>query len=1548
MADSLLSFSASEQFRKKIIVSNLEPYFVKGSSTQTVPKNLTYTKETTWIDVPLINQPDMIDTGVSEKKRLYTVNQYGPNGGYKTNANVDLIVNDANEGEFNYSSPQTKKFDEAKFSQKNLITKNLFGPQDGWGDASSELNLIIRQLTTRAEYYTFKASSYSPINILLSKDPTGTLGTLSQDSALAQIAATRLRKSFEDSIALETYQQTIGRANFLQTGSDPYRILNLITGRQPLIEPDWHITVPDSIIGKGLDFISRVTGVYSPYSYIPGDYFNNVGKKSILNQAINTVTQAFGFPAVLPSKKSSSDVFLAYTSGGSRKVLFRNLSLNYYTPDYKANFLSNLNLTAPSGNYYIGSRTSEPLDIVSPSGQIPVNQFGIEVETNVYGPSNLGKLYENNVDFKFGLNQTPTIEGGGVQGGFTWVSPKYKGNAGQKVGVGGALKGQDPEYQPIAANYTRSESTAYPLKQGGILDDTQRLINSQPAGGKRLQHVGNAIDQVSKVFNDGYKEITKGSRVIRYTDNNGIFKGEEYGRVFAKDIPYYDNQKLVKSDGNIRKHPYSILDSTYNLNMYPTSGPESTTLQGGQVKKYMLSLENLAWRTSRRPGYRYTDLPESEKGPNGGRVMWFPPYDLTFSESNSVQWEANTFLGRPEDIYTYKNTSRSGTLGFKVIVDHPSVMNLLVNRVLNNTASSQIADQVIDSFFAGLTKFDIYELSKRYNNFSTTELSQIQKLINGSSNPEKIKDTINQSLNVGGDGAGGSLSSNSNVGQQVYTPQLSAYKSTQFYFDYNAGGGTNYSNNVTSYTTSGNFSKINQSQQTLISSSENALTGFTESIKSLLSSNANVTIEIRLRSNSSYNEGTNIESERNTCVEDTIKSLLNNDKRVKIAKSNGAADETIQPLNYKCDTTTTDQYGTGPVGCRRVIIEDIIETPLPNLNNPNGGVATGGISNLDRLLNQNDTQNGNNPNNPSVPTQESISKQVIRKLLSEADYFKFMKESNPFVYDSLREKLKYFHPAFHSMTPEGLNERLTFLLQCTRPGDTIPTKQSNGTLIDKDARNTAFGAPPICILRVGDFYHSKVVIDSCNFTYDDGKFDLNPEGIGVQPMIVNVTMGFKFIGGQGLKGPIDELQNALSFNFFGNTEMYDERATDSLTVSAYNKEFIEKTEPTGDTVKNTNTNLQNEGGTTIGSVEGKFENSGTSVNIAYKTIVNNFIESFNDFAQGEYDKLREVSEQYNSGILMLYTKDRDYKSGKMNEFGATTTPDATPITDLTIFGKSKFEDRINPLFSQLLTDINSNSLTIQQEMLKRDFTDVEEAIFNNQLKKLVNDYKVKFTDKLVATSNELSKVQLSMTRNIDKLNYVVQGLDGYIDTKGIPQIYTITASTVNEIGIVMNTYSTEINKLESNLETKKIITSTYDDNQSYQLPGGGFTNPADKRFFLVFGWQLANNYNAFETQVTGSFTSKNWTKFISEILTKNYKVPADNEKKVMGTIFSDYKKSTNKVYVPGDVTTLIKNKRQTGLTIKTSATDNDKTRLKNLYTGQNIGDKNTFNGKVIF
>ena len=104
-----------------------------------------------------------------------------------------------------------------------------------------------------------------------------------------------------------------------------------------------------------------------------------------------------------------------------------------------------------------------------------------------------------------------------------------------------------------------------------------------------------------------------------------------------------------------------------------------------------------------------------------------------------------------------------------------------------------------------------------------------------------------------------------------------------------------------------------------------------------------------------------------------------------------------------------------------------------------------------------------------------MMKKIIMKTLAECYYFKVLKEDSPNTFKSLTEKLKYFHPAFHSTTPEGLNSRLNFLLQCVRPGDTIPIK---GIANDADlrARNTSFGPPPICVVRIGAFYHSKIAM----------------------------------------------------------------------------------------------------------------------------------------------------------------------------------------------------------------------------------------------------------------------------------------------------------------------------------------------------------------------------------------------------------------------------------------------------------------------------------------
>ena len=65
-----------------------------------------------------------------------------------------------------------------------------------------------------------------------------------------------------------------------------------------------------------------------------------------------------------------------------------------------------------------------------------------------------------------------------------------------------------------------------------------------------------------------------------------------------------------------------------------------------------------------------------------------------------------------------------------------------------------------------------------------------------------------------------------------------------------------------------------------------------------------------------------------------------------------------------------------------------------------------------------------------------------------------------------------------------------------------------------------------------------------NIEYENNgiHWDLNPEGIGVQPMYANVNITFKFLGGSDLAGPIGRLQNAVSFNYYANTGVYDNRA----------------------------------------------------------------------------------------------------------------------------------------------------------------------------------------------------------------------------------------------------------------------------------------------------------------------------------------------------------------------------------------------------------------------
>ena len=226
----------------------------------------------------------------------------------------------------------------------------------------------------------------------------------------------------------------------------------------------------------------------------------------------------------------------------------------------------------------------------------------------------------------------------------------------------------------------------------------------------------------------------------------------------------------------------------------------------------------------------------------------------------------------------------------------------------------------------------------------------------------------------------------------------------------------------------------------------------------------------------------------------------------------------------------SDYQNEGQLAYRRV---DIVLTPNLGCVKESYDKKKEIEENRQNTLDEEQAKQLKDKENKQKAQEEKERKEAIesaKNFINECDYFEEIKKDSPFIYDSIAEKLRNFHPAFHSITPEGFNSRITFLQQCGRQGPSF--------IDPEQPQNTAFGRPPVCVLRLGDFYFTKIIIDSINFTFDPLQWDLNPEGIGVQPMLVNVDLNFKFIGGSTLQGPLSQLQNAVSYNFFGNTSLY--------------------------------------------------------------------------------------------------------------------------------------------------------------------------------------------------------------------------------------------------------------------------------------------------------------------------------------------------------------------------------------------------------------------------
>lgn len=1428
----MLSFDGSEQFRGKLIAKNLKPYTIPGSYTYDA-KNQNY--EITFGEKTAPINED-ISSGIFDEPKVATrMNIYG--SGFKIDGSELLGIagavsmQQAGTGNVQVGSSQQQVEYSVSAAELELISEffidsaaviNKYVPRDGYVYSYYSTEKILAKSLT-GEYPNFDfisddaLGSLPPFQNIFSATIGG--GLFSNDSYLQQLSTQYLQQALDERISREIYRNSIGRVN-LAAFSDPFQASLLASGQQPLFYKNYTITVPDGPFDQAAFLLQRFSGTYIPTSPIEGDYFTEPQRqKGKPGQFIDKLNNKFSKPA--NPNTNPSIKFLNNTGSGQKNVLFTSLGYNRFKPEYEVNtsqvglVVDNLfNRENSLTNFYVGSETADVSQVTSPQDVTPTDAYGNKTNTIVFGPDVVGKLYEgDSIDqtYNFGLKtmvQNPTgvfvdVALQDQTGGFFWSDKKTIGSAGKFPTMGGGNGSTSLIYNQGIGNKVESAlSTRIPegFKKGSILDETQRIIESAPASGaKRLVHVGNAINQVSKVFNDGYKEMTKGSRVMKYVSKEGRQVGTEYCRVFAKDIPYLTYSNLqstvanttgAETSGNIRKFSYSVLDTTYNLNIAPTFGQSSTNIKDGKVKKYMFSIENLSWRGTPE----YEALAESEKGPNGGRIMWFPPYDINLgSESSNPKFNQTNFLGRPEPVYTYENTSRSSSITWSIIVDHPSISNLIVKKVLENE-DDNTATQVMASFFAGCQKYDIYELAQRYSTLSRTTIEEAYQQILQSN--QTTKEDKKESMNNAGDTGAKNVT-------ESPTDVLGSFVNYGFYFPFNFTGQegvTNYSTIYDGYVADKN-SYIGGPQQIqmnlffdgVLNENYSKMNELKDQIKGILEKEDGI-IEITF-------DGTRVLGRSDNSIWSNAwfdsavlffkESVLSNNKKISDYVSNGKIifkSKNLGTLNEVSGLTTNNGVGDNincnnsdfvPVktsfesaACRAVRISNIVVTP----NKPTESSGAETQSNDD--IPNPDANFGKKPDQqPSVENKvRGVSKKIIRELLTEKNYFEVIKSTDKIIYESIVQRFKFFNPAFHAITPEGLNSRLVFLQQCVRPGRTIPTKINENETVITDSFNTNFGSPPILILRFGDFYNTKIVPNSLSISYEN-LLDINPEGIGVQPMIAKVTLSFDMIGGQGLKGPVEKLQNALSFNYYANTEMYDERADETESTEAVDKALIDsiRNEEPIVTVNSVNSTVPNEGGTLLGISETlQIADDGiqTGTN-RYNEFFNEFINITSNYFVGILNNYETFLNEFNRGVWAQINHSRAFTFGYyMNTYFYDNQL-------LNILGKQgDWETSLSRVGEIVKFNINNetDSLIFAISGTPTINETVKSKIKENY-KSYIDNVLTNNFSKVATYIQQMTKVQLNMTTYMEKMDLVQAGGDGKILVNGSPKLYVLSGET---------------------------------------------------------------------------------------------------------------------------------------------------------------------------
>jgi hypothetical protein len=978
------------------------------------------------------------------------------------------------------------------------------------------------------------------------------------DTPLGNIGGQQLLAHVGYNAAFGLQQETLDSLNL-----NP---LSLLQGK-PLVTLNYSITVPKNTVGKVLNFAANIFGVQSPLSLLQDSIFSfdNKGKYIFI------------------SNIEMTNNMIKNTGMGQVQSLFNNLRANTnidrsieggtlrqgYNPGYKDDRISKGQNTGDGLNSKLYARDNGDgslIDFISGKANNPISSGNYERSKQISDDgwskdyfdkthrTRKGITYENAYGWqnKESINKDGN-ESIGSETLFTSPTEKDKktllyktqklfdsGNMRTIIsGHGDAFN----EKSQINSSVSRVGVGGYTPKGSGVLS--------------RNAVVNDGNNGPENVFCRTWTTYDRYSQVIDLQKNSGLYGTDPNKKVFRQN----GELSVLEDNGFVRVAPYKT------DKMSSISGDKYS--KETDNKRYMFSIENLAWNDN------LVNLLPCEIGPGDslsgrrGRIMWFPPYDITFNETTSASWDKHNFIGRGEPIYTYNNTERTGTLSWKIIIDHPNYLNFMST---SEGITLSNYDEFVASFFAGCIPYENINSFLTIEEKDKTEVKNkkkedIEVLPNNDIPPDsfnvyfpndvydvdkyptyedgKIKD-----CNEGGNTVTFVYDNDCNINKEN-SPDgkgngLGTY--TEMCYQFESGGKIVWSSEqcTKSNGPKGGDGRLEPDRTNYGLNAEPVKLGdktyknwrdpeYHKDLQQwLLTKCKSCKVEVVGFASTVGTFGTNRNDKLSELRANNVRDwLLNNvlttppfDDKVFIKPEGKGATETE---SAKCNAPNAQERKkdylkskNDEFGCkanRYVTVKFTVDANLKTEEKP-------------KLENEIDK---------AEPENIIIPKISPGRFYSECDYFEKLAQTSPTVYDTISEKIKYFQPSFHSTTPEGFNSRLTFLQQCMRQG---PTK---GAGSDNNPNNLAFGAPPVCILRIGDFYHTKIVIENLSFGFEPLVWDLNPEGVGVQPMICNVDMSFNFIGGSSLQGPINKLQNAVSFNYFANTEIYDLRS-DTIVI----------------------------------------------------------------------------------------------------------------------------------------------------------------------------------------------------------------------------------------------------------------------------------------------------------------------------------------------------------------------------------------------------------------